>query len=248
MTEKYKVELEDFHANVVTSFKNLKSETYFHDVTLFSGDLEPVTAHKVLSSSSDYFSNILKKTNVQNPYLCLEDITRSELENVLDFVYLGEVQLQQEQLDRFLCLAQRLKLKGISYDEKEKETYKDMSQNKNQKSFKTKIKSFANDEPPKQTSFTILETDEMAAAKAFSENDSKAIDAEIDKYITKNHNNPHYSCTFCGKTSNRQRVREHVESHLEGLNISCQFCDKIFRTRNSVKVHKYTVHRNLMLK
>ena len=159
MTEKYKVELEDFHANVVTSFKNLKSETYFHDVTLFSGDLEPVSAHKVvLSSSSDYFSNILKKTNVNNPCLCLEDITRSELENVLDYVYLGEVQLQQEQLDRFLCLAQRLKLKGISYDEKEKETYKDMSQNKNQKSFKTEINSYDNDEPPSSSSAPSVTT------------------------------------------------------------------------------------------
>ena len=45
--------------------------------------------------------------------LCLEGVTSQELNNVLDYIYNGEIQIYQDNLDRFLDVAQRFKLEGL---------------------------------------------------------------------------------------------------------------------------------------
>merc|ERR1712126_713888 len=107
----------DFKSNVSKSFGIFRNEEYLHDVTLVSDDQHQVTAHKlVLSASSDYFKNIFKKNKAANPFLCLDGVFSSDLTNILDYIYNGEVQIFQENLDRFLNVAQRFKLKGLLGD------------------------------------------------------------------------------------------------------------------------------------
>ena len=48
--------------------------------------------------------------------ICLEGVTDADLNRVLDYIYNGEVQLYQEDLDRFLVIAQRFKLEGMIGD------------------------------------------------------------------------------------------------------------------------------------
>ena len=45
--------------------------------------------------------------------LCLEGISKEELNICLDYIYHGEVQIYQENIDRFLNVAQRFKIKGL---------------------------------------------------------------------------------------------------------------------------------------
>ena len=40
----------------------------------------------------------------------------------------------------------------------------------------------------------------------------------------------------------------HVETHIDGIVYNCPYCDKTFKTRNSVKCHKSMYHRNAKLK
>ena len=40
-------------------------------------------------------------------------INFAELNNVIDYIYKGELQIYQEDLDRFLKIAQRLQLEGL---------------------------------------------------------------------------------------------------------------------------------------
>ena len=61
MSEKYCLKWNDFQSNVANSFRRLRSEEDFHDVTLVSDDRHTVSAHKIiLSASSEYFKAILK--------------------------------------------------------------------------------------------------------------------------------------------------------------------------------------------
>ena len=40
-------------------------------------------------------------------------------------------------------------------------------------------------------------------------------------------------CNDCGKESSLTIIRQHIESaHLEGISISCDYCDKTFSSRN----------------
>ena len=50
----------DFQSNVTKSFQRLRQEKDYSDVTLIGDDYQPLWAHKVvLSSSSEYFKNVL---------------------------------------------------------------------------------------------------------------------------------------------------------------------------------------------
>ena len=92
MSEKFCLKWNDFQTNISKSFSKLRNEDDFYDVTLVSDDQKQFSAHKVvLSSCSDYFKNILKSNKHSNPLLCLEGISSGEMNNVLDYIYYGEV-------------------------------------------------------------------------------------------------------------------------------------------------------------
>merc|ERR1712133_92555 len=127
MSEKFCLKWNDFHSNASKSFGLLRNEKYLHDVTLVSDDNKQVSAHKlVLSACSEYFKNIFRNNNKhQHPLLCLDGLSSNDLTNVLDYIYNGEVQIFQEDLDRFLAIAQKLKLEGLlgGADQSKEETY-----------------------------------------------------------------------------------------------------------------------------
>ena len=56
-----------------------------------------------------------------------------------------------------------------------------------------------------------------------------------------------YRCRVCGKVSKgrsaRTIMRQHIETHLEGLSYPCQLCDRTCRTRNALRAHKSSNHR-----
>ena len=114
MSEKFCLKWNDFQSNVSNSFSLLRNEDYLHDVTIVTDDNEQTTAHKlVLSASSEYFENIFKKNKHSHPLLCLEGVNSKDIRNIMDYIYNGELQIFQEDLDRFLNVAQRLKIEGL---------------------------------------------------------------------------------------------------------------------------------------
>ena len=114
--EKFTLKWNDFQPNVTKSFQRLRHEKDFSDVTLIGDDYQPLWAHKVvLFSSSEYFKNVLYNSrNHSNPVLCMEGLSKGDLSNVLDYIYNGELQIHQEDLDKFLKIAERLKLDGLT--------------------------------------------------------------------------------------------------------------------------------------
>ena len=113
MSEKFSLKWDAFQSNVSNSFAILRNEDYLLDVTIVTDDNEQVEAHKlVLSACSEYFKNIFKTKKHSHPLLCLEDVSSKDIQNLMDYIYNGELQLFQEDLDRFLSLAQRFKLEG----------------------------------------------------------------------------------------------------------------------------------------
>ena len=106
---------DDYQSTTSKTFNELRKEKYFFDVTLVSDDgQQKIPAHKVvLAACSGYFKDILKQANHQHPLVCLQGVTAKELDNVLDYIYSGEIQLPQENVRKFLDVAKRLKLKGL---------------------------------------------------------------------------------------------------------------------------------------
>ena len=65
----------------------------------------------------------------------------------------------------------------------------------------------------------------------------------IDVNIVKNTDGS-YSCALCERNpvSKLNDMKRHVETHIEGLSFPCQSCDKTFRSRHSLRNHKYRYH------
>ena len=123
MAEKFCLKWNDFSSNVSKSFGLFRTADYLHDVTLVSDDYKQVSAHKlVLSACSEYFRNIFKNNHTKNIHhllLCLDGISSTDLENIVDYIYNGEIQIYQDNLDRFLTIAQRFRLEGLLSDKEE---------------------------------------------------------------------------------------------------------------------------------
>merc|ERR1719430_2394797 len=108
---KVKFSWNNFEYNISEAFKDIREEKDFFDVTLACGD-EQIKAHKViLSACSPFFKNILKRNSHPNPLLYLKGVKYSDLQAVLNFMYHGEVNVAQEELNSFLAVAEDLRVK-----------------------------------------------------------------------------------------------------------------------------------------
>jgi len=111
----------DFESNISTSFRELREDSKFFDVTLCCDNgTDVVQAHKViLAACSPLFRKILaRQKNQQNPFLYLKGIRLKELQAVLNFMYHGEVNVAQDSLNNFLAVAEELAVKGLTTDSK----------------------------------------------------------------------------------------------------------------------------------
>ena len=115
MSEKLCLKWNDFQENVNTAFGRLREGTDFVDVTLACEDGQQVEAHKViLAASSPFFDNLLKKNRHPHPLIFMKGVKFEDLLAIVDFLYCGEANVYQENLDSFLCIAEDLKLKGLT--------------------------------------------------------------------------------------------------------------------------------------
>ncbi|XP_050309469.1 protein abrupt isoform X2 [Anthonomus grandis grandis] len=112
--QQYSLRWNDFHSSILSSFRHLRDEEDFVDVTL-ACDGCSFTAHKVvLSACSPYFRRLLKANPCQHPIVILRDVQHKDMESLLRFMYNGEVHVGQEHLTDFLKTAQMLQVRGLA--------------------------------------------------------------------------------------------------------------------------------------
>jgi len=112
--EKFCLRWNDFETNISVAFKEIREEKDFFDVTLACDDSQ-IQAHKViLSACSPFFRNVLRRNPHQHPLLYLKGVKYQDLVSVLNFMYNGEVNVAQEELNTFLSVAEDLRVKGLT--------------------------------------------------------------------------------------------------------------------------------------
>ena len=51
-------------------------------------------------------------------------------------------------------------------------------------------------------------------------------------------------CKICGKEGQIVAIRDHIEAnHLEGISLPCSQCEKTFRSRKTLRMHKSSYHK-----
>ena len=118
MSEKFCLQWSDFTSNVSSAFQELRQDKDFTDVTLACEDGQQMDVHKVvLVSASPFFKNILKTNKHPHPMIYMRGLKSEDLVSVVDFIYKGEADVWQENLESFLSIAQDLQLKGLKQDQ-----------------------------------------------------------------------------------------------------------------------------------
>merc|ERR1719356_994481 len=114
-SEKFCLRWNDFEANISSAFREIRDDKEFFDVTLASEDDNQIQAHKVIiGACSPFFRNILRKNTHNHPLLYLKGVKYKELVSVLNFMYHGEVNVAQDDLNQFLAVAEDLRVKGLT--------------------------------------------------------------------------------------------------------------------------------------
>ena len=248
----------DFQSNVKSAFADLRTDRDFADVTLVSEDGQQLFAHKViLASSSPFFMEIFIRNKHAHPLIYMRGISSEELTTIVDFLYFGEANLFQENLDAFLSLANELKLKGLessSEDENSKYTKlpatRDLGHSELEGTLKGayNIPIIADNSIFQSGKKPILErqvalTNSTAYANAEELNDQiKSMMTKIDQ--TSDSRGRGAVCNMCGKEGQWNGIRDHIEANrITGVSHSCNLCGKMSKTRVGLRQHVIQHHR-----
>ena len=103
--------------------KELLEEDHFKDVTLVSDDLHAVKAHRaLLSKSSDVLRQMLLLKDDKDPIIFIRGSSQRQLNSLLSFIYLGEAEVTEEDMNAFVGLAKDFKLKEFTEMQTKTET------------------------------------------------------------------------------------------------------------------------------
>ena len=269
--EKLCLQWNGFWNNVSSTFKDLRDDKDFTDVTLACEDGQQVEAHKVvLIASSPFFLNLLKRNKHPHPLVYMRGLKFENLLSLVDFLYHGEANVFQDNLDSFLGMAEEFQLKGL--DKMEEEPIEEVpkeSKRKVSQSFGLMNNHIAKDNTPPQglqgiaDQIPISETVPTAVVIPISETVPAAVVlknfsgcTDLDELDTKVRSMMAFSdnridnkrerariYNVCGKEGERTSIIRHIEAnHINDISIPCNICGKINKTRHGLRVHNRIYH------
>ena len=253
MSERFSLKWNSFKENFANSLSLLRQEDILYDVTLVSDDHKQISAHRlVLSASSEYFKEIFIKSKTQfQLMLCLDGVNANDLNNILQYIYNGEIQIFQDDLDRFLEISQRFKLQGLTGTENVSESRPKMEASQEEHCIGDDTRYLDQSFPiAEKEEGSVLNTNIGTISKSIyfisgDFNDIRELDNKIEENINRDVDGM-FKCNICPKVNrNKGHMREHVESHIDGLSFPCHHCDKTFRSRNSLRKHSYVKHTTI---
>ena len=268
-SEKFCLRWNDFESNISGAFRDIRNEKDFFDVTLACEDSQ-LDAHKViLSACSPFFRSILRRNPHNHPLLYLKGVKYNELLSILNFMYLGEVNVSQEDLNSFLAVAEELKVKGLTQNGKGGEPTKPAEKKPPERVAAPAVRRPPAPPRPVQEEEPEIEevTPVVAAVKSepavvasqaeYQQTGAVAVPEEsydenyeygyegydvVDAIESKMWKNSEgvWECRECGYSSKYiTHMRNHIEAkHVQTPGYYCLTCSLLFRTKNSLNVHK----------
>ena len=114
--EKYTLHWHTYSDHLKDILKEMSSDDSFADVTLVTDDKKQIKAHRnILSACSSVFKEILQiNTNNNHPVIYLRGIQHTEIESILQFIYLGEAKCYEERMNEFLTVAKNLDIRELA--------------------------------------------------------------------------------------------------------------------------------------
>jgi len=228
-----KIKLKDFDRKISKSWKDLQKQTDFCDVTL-ACDEKQIKAHKViLSCCSSVFEQVLKNNPHPHPIIYLQGVKYQELVNILDFIYQGEVNIDNHNLKEFLVVADDLKIKGLAGDEKTHSTSVSRSDQFKNKDTLKQTTTVGNQDLVKME---VVENENVGNEQIWTPNVYKP-----DLLIQEKR----HKCEQCDfHSTSKSNLKKHVQSKHDGIRYFCDQCDHITTQNSHLKAHIRSKHKD----
>ena len=251
--EKLCLKWNDFQENLNSAFGVLRNDKEFSDVTLACEDGTQVETHKViLASSSPFFMEILKKNRHPHPLIYMRGIKAENLVAIVDFLYFGEANVDQEHLNDFLALAEELRLKGLtgSTESNERKCLPEEPSAKKRATIQPQPGPVAKmpkpkemhhfDEPSSIMPVSLVNAD----LQLLNEQVKSMMEISDNTIITGNRTTRAFICKVCGKEGHPTNIKTHIEANhiTSDVDHSCDICGKSSRSRNGLRLHKAKEH------
>ncbi|KAG1655884.1 Protein bric-a-brac 2 [Nymphon striatum] len=109
-TQQFCLKWNNYQGNLTTVFETLLKNECLVDVTLVCQG-SSVKAHKlVLSACSPFFEELFRNNPCKHPIIILKDMTSSDLETIVKFMYKGEVSISQASSNCIFNISLHLKI------------------------------------------------------------------------------------------------------------------------------------------
>lgn len=113
-TQQFCLRWNNYQTNLTCVFDQLLQSESFVDVTL-ACDGNQIKAHKiVLSACSPYFQSLFFDNPCQHPIIIMRDVKWPELKAIVEFMYKGEINVNQDQISPLLAIAEMLQIRGLA--------------------------------------------------------------------------------------------------------------------------------------
>ena len=222
--------------------KELMMNEDFSDVTLVTEDKKQIKANiSILSACSPVFKDVLKKEKHSSPIMFLRGIQYSEMESIMQFVYLGEATFYEERIDEFLAVAKLLEIKELC--NADIETNDDLTE---------VLPPETPTEEMRKASEEKNIIDQVPQTKGLHQNVKYACDQcdyqakykiSLTRHIQVKHEGVKYACDQCDYQATRQsHLTVHIQSKHEGVKHACDQCDYVAAWKSEIARHKSQNH------
>ncbi|GAB6024034.1 hypothetical protein CHUAL_008756 [Chamberlinius hualienensis] len=100
--------------NLISVFDRLLGNQVFVDVTLACEGISLKVHKAVISAASPYFQKLLMENPCDHPVIILSDLQPSVLQDLVEFMYRGEINVMQDRLNELIKWAEKLQIAGLT--------------------------------------------------------------------------------------------------------------------------------------
>ena len=255
ITQNFNLKWDEFEKSASHAFKELLDHQDFTDVTLVTEDDKEAKCHKVvLGKSSPVLRSILIRNPHQHPLLYLSGVQHSDLEALLSFMYLGQAEVAQDNLDTFMALASKLQIKGLSTSkENHKEEKDDLYLNNEKQEPELQIEEkddycenvIENELPPLFEERKVFSAQHHGFSSEPNRDHVKLFPYSegVDLQAKPGNEEKIERCDKCAYTSKSSgNVKMHMKAQHEGRRYSCGSCEYTSGYSTNLKKHRIKKH------
>ena len=243
--EKYSLTWHTYSEHLKNMMKELMMNEDFSDITLITEDKKQIKANiNILSACSPFFKDILKKEKYSSTIMYLKGVQYSEMESIIQFIYLGEATFNVERMDKFLTAAKSLEIKELcnakmeTSDEPEDQPpttdqgalYENMKE-------QTSVSDHFTEKPPQKRRDINGQFECEPCQKMFTSKTG------LNYHTESVHQGVKYACDQCNyKASTQSNLSRHIQSKHEGVKYACDQCDYQASRKDILTKHIQAMH------